>query len=147
MVMDAAKLKELADRCEQASGPDYDLDVAILTTALGFRDVHGDGTLFDRGNDGYWVRPEYADAERLALPSPTASLDAAMSLVPEGWRLSTLAESLTAGSSGGTRAAVLTRDDGNLPAIAFAHSLAHALCAAALRARALSISDQQSEAA
>jgi hypothetical protein len=131
MVMDAAKLKELADRCEAATGPDIDRQTRRLLVEA-FARIWGDYG----GLPIFW---NMLDAK--------GYLDAAMTLVPEGWRLSTLAESLTAGSSGGTRAAVLTRDDGSLPAIAFAHSLAHALCAAALRARALSLSDQQSEAA
>ncbi len=73
-------LEALAERCEQASGPDRELDIAILTTVLGYRDVHGDGNLFDRGNDGYWF---VDDCSIHQLPSPTASLDAAMTLVPE----------------------------------------------------------------
>ncbi len=77
----------LAERCEQASGPDRELDIAILThPAIGYRDVHKDGRMFDRGNDGYWW---VDDCEMRQLPSPTASIDAAMTLVPEGhfWSL------------------------------------------------------------
>lgn len=69
-------MKELIERIERATGPDRELDIAILTTVLGYRDIHSDGTLFDRGNDGYWNTD--------TLPSPTGSFDAAMELVPDG---------------------------------------------------------------
>ncbi|WP_155262913.1 hypothetical protein [Sphingomonas segetis] len=79
-----ARLIELAERCEAATGPDRELDIAILThPAFGYRDVFEDGRLFDRGNDGYWSLE--GDEKNGPLPSPTASLDAAMTLVPEGW--------------------------------------------------------------
>lgn len=82
--MDRAALLALAERCEAAEGPDRELDVAILThPTFGYRDVHGDGLLFDRGNDGYWF---VDDCETSQLPAPTASLDAALTLyvhVPE----------------------------------------------------------------
>ena len=77
-----ARLIELAERCEAATGPDRELDIAILThPAFGYRDVFEDGRLFDRGNDGYWSLE--GDEKNGPLPSPTASLDAAMTLVPE----------------------------------------------------------------
>jgi hypothetical protein len=57
---DPTALLALADRCEQAAGPDYELDLAIWTSLVilsGFRPS----------------RTDY-----------TASLDAAVTLVPEG---------------------------------------------------------------
>ena len=69
-------MDELIARIEAASGPDRELDKEILTTFLGYRDIMGGGTLFDRGNDGYWNEE--------TLPSPTGSIDAALALVPDG---------------------------------------------------------------
>lgn len=78
----ASELLDLAERCEAATGSDNDLRIAILThPVFGYRDIHGDGSMFDRGNDGYW----YTDDEAIRqLPDPTASLDAATSLFPSG---------------------------------------------------------------
>jgi len=80
-----AKLNALADRCEREE-PSRELDIAILTWALGYRDVFGNGSLFDRGNDGYWTIE--GDENNRALPDPTYSLDAHVR--PEGddvfWR-------------------------------------------------------------
>jgi hypothetical protein len=75
-------LEELAARVEALTRPDREVDIAILTSVLGYRDIHGDRTLFDRGNDGYWSLD--GDEMNPPLPSPTASIDAAMTLVPEG---------------------------------------------------------------
>jgi hypothetical protein len=73
----------LISRLQQATCADRELDVAILTTVLGYRDIFGDGSLFDRGNDGYWSLE--GDEKNPPLPSPTGSVDAALTLVPEGW--------------------------------------------------------------
>lgn len=58
--MDKSELLALADRCEAASGPNYQLDVDIAIAV---------------GRYGMNTR----------VPNFTASLDAAMTLVPEGW--------------------------------------------------------------
>ena len=116
----------LADRCEGATGPDRELDVTILTTVMGYRDVHGDGRMFDRGNDGYWW---VDDCSIQQLPSPTASLDAAMTLIPESfdWMLGRTNDGLTIHAEVGGRGDQFMR---------FGETPALALCAAALRARA-----------
>lgn len=78
-------LTELAARLETLTGPSRLVDEEIAL-ADGYRDVHGDGSLWDRGNDGYWTgNDDRATADCPALPAYTASLDAAMTLVPEGW--------------------------------------------------------------
>lgn len=72
--MDKDKLRALAERCERAEGPNRELDAAIAVAngALRVHLVDGHATAF------------YANAAS-PLPFYTASLDAAMSLVPEGW--------------------------------------------------------------
>lgn len=81
-----SKLLELAERCERATGPDREMDAAIAT-ALGFAPAGAelrDGSLS-------WKKP--AQTERgfnywkwyvHRAATYTASLDAAMTLVPEG---------------------------------------------------------------
>jgi hypothetical protein len=71
----AEHFEALAQRCEQATGPDGNLNKTILR-ALGYT---------WRGMD-YW----HSDNKRIWInPSNfTASLDAALTLVPEGWRWS-----------------------------------------------------------
>jgi len=107
---DHATLITLADRCEQAAGPDDGLDLAIWTS---FLDTPG-------------FRP----------PSPwrtdyTASLDAAVTLVPEGWTWARfhggVVECMTLNGPGNS--ILFERGEGNSSALA--------LCAAALRARAI----------
>jgi hypothetical protein len=98
-------LLELAERCEKATGPDFDLSFAIWQAAI----------------------EPIAPSSR--QPDYTASLDAAMTLVPEGAELVTL---------------VLINSAGRMPSagidggehISHAATPALALCAAALRARA-----------
>ena len=66
-------LDELAARCEAATGPDREIDAAIARCFC--HDVESD--------DGeFWWGPYDATPER--VPDFTASLDAAMTLVPEG---------------------------------------------------------------
>lgn len=81
-------MSDLIERLEAATGPCRELDAAILTQVMGYRDVYGDGTVFDRGNDGYWYVGEHSAPQ---LPAPTASIDAALTLVPEGcdWKVDT----------------------------------------------------------
>ena len=104
-------LSKLADRCEAATGPDGGLDFDILCAVDPRARTSG---------------PVWSD------PAFTKSLDAAMTLVPEGCYISALHQ----GPSGGNWAGVTTRSsepyrtrDGK------AASLALALCAAALRAQ------------
>jgi hypothetical protein len=66
-------LLELAERCEKATGPDRELDLAIARASYG----HGFPIFGERVN--------YDPALWLERYGPiTASLDAAMTLVPEG---------------------------------------------------------------
>jgi hypothetical protein len=91
------RLSELAERCEKATGPDRELDAVIWATINGGyieATGHGDSKavwINDRGfvkhavplGDGIWrERDLLGDVER--APAYTASLDAAMTLVPEG---------------------------------------------------------------
>lgn len=118
--------QKLADRCEHATGPDRELDVAIVE-AFGWRRKGGfwSGEYWERRNERLWF---------LQIPKLTGSLDAAMSLVPEGWRF--------AGSQTmrlDFYAHLITREltDKGAKAHAEGHgdTLALAICAAALRAR------------
>jgi hypothetical protein len=73
--MDKDELVRLAERCEAATGPDREVDAAIAT-ALGL--PHGRETGWcNKENGDYYVIDECAKIY-------TASLDAAMTLVPEG---------------------------------------------------------------
>lgn len=101
-------LIELAERCEKASGPDREIDIDIQQVI---------GGAIPTG-----FQMQY---EGVRLPGYTASLDAAMMLVPEGmaielaWNAARLADA---------------RVGWKRPGIAKSPALA--LCAAALRARA-----------
>jgi hypothetical protein len=133
-----SQLLELAERCEQATRPDRELDGAIAL-ALGwtFQKMKGDALQKMKGDaQAYWREPGVTDFYmRSKLPAYTASIDAAMTLVPKGkyWtcsygRLSThevmgaarIVEPLTIDFIAESEAAT--------PALA--------LCAASLRARA-----------
>jgi hypothetical protein len=120
------ELERLARRCEEASGRDRDLDDAIID-AFGWR------------NDFCVpIPPGY-----IGLPAYTASLDAAMSLVPEGMEcmpLSFKVEHFYLGNSiWQSRASVWDGLGGvsSLDTASVAATPALALTAASLRARAL----------
>jgi hypothetical protein len=103
------ELVALAERCEHATGPDRELDCAILV-AIDWR---------------------YNSAWR-HLPRLTASLDAAMTLVPEGWWVQQLTQSHNRDATW-----VSLHSDTPAPVVqTSARADALALCAAALRARA-----------
>jgi hypothetical protein len=123
------QLIELAERCEKATGPDRELDAEIACHApicqadyvRSASPANRRGMVtrhFNGGGRGTFVCDSY-----------TASLDAAMTLVPEGAELVTL---------------VLINSAGRMPSagidggehISHAATPALALCAAALRARA-----------
>ncbi len=82
----AAKRIALAERCEAAAGPDRELDAEILRLTGGpeIRWI-GDGDGVFRGKC-YTVWSERNPLPR-SVPAYTASLDAAMTLKPEGMRL------------------------------------------------------------
>ena len=114
-------LLELAERCEAATGPDAALDREIWLKAVADkeqrflvevgRDAHGDKEANFRTD---WM----ADGARY-----TASIDAALTLVPEGssWMLIRHSEGFTLAKAGSDPC------KGATPALA--------LCAASLRAR------------
>lgn len=139
-----ARLLELAARCEAASGPERELDRDIMLVAVPC----------DRAPFRYWApmnentghgavdveRVYYAPhcAQAVAVPKFSASLDAAMSLRPDGWTIAQLGESDTGGWWAELRRGHRTSYD----ATAFGKQLenaspALALTAACLRARAL----------
>jgi hypothetical protein len=69
-------LLELAERCEKATGPHRELDYAI-SEGIGKGCVRSSKPL----------REDHAEETGgFTIPRYTASLDAAMTLVPEGWR-------------------------------------------------------------
>jgi hypothetical protein len=120
-------LLELAERCEQATGPDRELDCRIWLAATG-------GLSFELGHAvvpdlGQWQAPAY-----------TASLDAAMTLSRPNWWFS-------ANAPLSPQAYGYSREDERRPRAGFemmempymagarAETLPLAICAAALRAR------------
>lgn len=110
----------LAERCEAATGSDRELDAAIA--GLFTHDVESD--------DGdFWWGP--FDAAPTRVPDFTASLDAALSLVPEGWHTH-----LALQDRHSLRWKWHLRGGFGVNAESRAQSAALALCAAALRARA-----------
>ncbi len=74
--MSKAVLLELADRVEKASGPDLELDAEIWMT------LHPDWRDYPRNDFGGW---DCQTGKTRAAQPFTSSLDAAMTLVPEGW--------------------------------------------------------------
>lgn len=111
MPEDKARLSELAERCKDAQGPDRELDRMISLTS----------------ND----RDERA---RINPPLFTASLDAAMTLVPEGWSVA-----LHSHYDEQSRASVYLEN--NHATFRYAATPALALTAAALRARATPVDE------
>lgn len=79
----ARAMLELAERCENASGPDWELDAAIHEAVTTFPPRRA-GVGWP--NENALVVPAFPGW--VLLPAYTASLDAAMGLVPEGWRVS-----------------------------------------------------------
>jgi hypothetical protein len=67
---------DLAERCEAADGGDAELSEAIAV-AMGWKRIRPDGLEYH-----YWYNPA---GEREDYPCYTTSLDAAMTLLPEGW--------------------------------------------------------------
>ena len=124
---------ELAERCEKATGPEkqvdweYPLDADIFETVKGplWDKLYHQGALPCGAPDE--TCREYA---RQRAPRYTASIDAAMTLVPEGW-----VESYQRRFDGRTTATCYRGGSGTL-VDAEAATSALALCAAALRARA-----------
>ena len=130
-----AELLALASACEKANGPDRELDCGI---AVGLHGGHirwrqAVGTM-----ESYPVR-DYTSSAHVQgygcdhISAYTASLDAAMSLVPEGLRF--YVDNGTVDSTSHA-CAFAGRDGGVTGGCKIAATPALALCAAALRARA-----------
>ena len=118
MTATRAALLELATRVEQASGPDEHLDCAIAL-ATGWEPAAS------------WVGMLLSPAgEWGCLPSFTASLDAALTLVPAGW------DWCLSRGSGEPAIASMAPAMGVDGPMSTAATPALALCAAALRALA-----------
>lgn len=126
--MNRAELLALADRCEAATGPDRALDFLILKRLRGLRDL-GCG-LYEMENWYYSLDNSEPSEKHPPFPSPTASLDAALTLVPEGWDWC-----LSRGTGEPAVASMSPADRVSGPCVTCA-TPALALCAAALRARA-----------
>jgi hypothetical protein len=131
---DPTTLLALAERCEQADGPDRELD-AEIEACLTSRVTHplAPGWTFEAQNCE-WKLARLAEIKfisRASRPAPhyTASLDAAVMLVPEGCGYD-FGKNLLGYAWGG-----VTMPDHNEIEIS-ADTPALALCAAALRARA-----------
>ena len=122
MIQDQGVLLELAERCEKAEGPDRALDYDIAHSVT------------------------RAHLETGKAPAYTASIDAALTLVPEGWDWSaqtSCLKGLSRASCDLTQLAPFKPEDWTVRT-ARATTPALALCAAALRARAATILQEQS---
>jgi hypothetical protein len=120
-----ATLDDLIARIESASESSWELDAEIEWTISEFKNLGG----------GWREHKTTGERERFdyTLPSPrfTRSLDAAMTLIPDGsfWTL------LTGGSLPEYQADVVFADDCRELVYSLAATPALALCAAALKAR------------
>lgn len=129
-------LLELADGCEKATGPDRELDCAIYNAIPDGPNHKAErlpmekwGDRFDDGWHTMWADREDKYPEQ--LKRYTASLDAAMTLVPEGFRRSI--EDMDEGTPPLCRLELHNGDD-EFWSRALTWPLA--ICAAALKARA-----------
>ena len=121
-----ATLLALADRCEQAAGPDRELDQDITKLLVPNNARH---IYRSRRGWSFFVSDSGKGIEWLENQPYTASLDAAVTLVPEGCGYD-FGKNLLGYAWGG-----ITMPDHNEVETSAA-TLALALCAAALRARA-----------
>lgn len=113
-----ADLLKLAERVEALQGPDREVD-ELIERAVGTYSAFSHYTL---GDDD---QPDYIPT------SYTASLDATMTLVPEGWMLITLSDIAADGMP-----FARLGDCDKVEECGIAGNTTLALCAAALRARA-----------
>jgi hypothetical protein len=126
---DPATLLTLAERCEQAAGPDRELDQDITKLRVPNTATHIHRS---RRAWSFFVYDSGKGIEWLENQPYTASLDAAVTLVPERW-----AVELVQALSGSPWHVTLRGGSALVPIIgATASKPALALCAAALRARA-----------
>lgn len=128
-------LTELAERCEAATGHDQALDMVIASLCH----EHGEGL-------SHWSYDQWAEQIEVNpfttwVPAYTASVDAALTLVPEGWWIQFLGQCLLDNGHSGWRARIETQADQveapqNSLGLFYAKTAALAICDAALRARA-----------
>lgn len=123
-------LLELAARVEGLAGPDRRIDAEICL-ALG---LSGGNPIVSPGCDGWLVGSE-SNPNPVEAARYTASLDAAMALIPEGRGRGAFA--MSRDSFGRTHCDVWTDVEFNRREHGSAKSAALALCAAALRAKAV----------
>lgn len=125
---DRETLLALATRCEQAPGPDRELDLAICRLAMSSEPLgHAAGI-----SDDVWRGSGLDSLTAAIIPHYTASLDAALTLVPVGHALS-----LHVDADGTVHAGVMPDDgDGCDDARRCGATPALSLTVAALRARA-----------
>ena len=128
-----SELLRLAELCEKAEGADRELDALAYFVRAGIDPIRRDGALWASSgdHDGQSYLVMYAGKPgtvRDFVPRYTASLDAAMTLVPEGWSKSVM------DADNGDALAELWTYTANAETRAKTWPLA--LCAAALRARA-----------
>jgi hypothetical protein len=136
-------LLKLAARCEAATGPDRELDVELAVVAGLIRDPEFErGYFYGAGNNCDYVleRGDYDHGNNAPeLPYYTASLDAAMTLRPDGHTMASMSEEDTHDPhrkcAAEYRRGFKTSYDKAFPARAA--TLPLALCAAALRAQAM----------
>lgn len=146
---DPATIASLADRIEKLTGPDREVDAEIHYDLLGWcRHSNKKWTgaesdtgfdCLDCGADSWGNKSKRGQGLYDKLPAYTASIDSAMTLVPEGWKNNGAIR--WPGYIGGAyqnKAMVELHHDissgGGPKAKAFAATPALALCAAALRA-------------
>jgi hypothetical protein len=87
-------LHSLAARAEAAEGPDRELDHSIAT-AMGWRKVPNPSSA--GGLVGRWYRADGTLTDHFGVPHFTASIDAALMLVPEGWQVAALEQNWRTG--------------------------------------------------
>jgi hypothetical protein len=134
-----SNLLELAERCEAATGPDRELDVELAVVAGLIRDPEFErGYFYGAGNNCDYVleRGDYDHGNNAPeLPSYTASLDAAMMLVPEGHIVAvTNCDPDLPAPDFARASAIVALDPDSVVAPTVAKTMPLALCAAALRA-------------
>jgi hypothetical protein len=115
-------MKDLIERLEKGTGPDRELGNQI-PVALGYI---WNGRLSSGNPRGQWEHP---DGRTLPDSDFTGSIDAALSLVPEGWAAVIYVEN---NGSGDVR---IGRHQGDEDYMGFGKTPAIALCIAALKAR------------
>ncbi len=127
---DRATLLALAARCEAATGADREWDWRIYLAIKGRPWT---------ATEDAWMRDNGAQAFPASLPRYTASIDAALTLVPDGWKWT-----LHSADTAGPPCAYCVPNMGRLPWPMWVNDVsaatpALALCAATLRARAMEV--------